>query len=160
MKTSSDHPFSDRWIKLNGVIVRGHGVASGQAEDPRFPGGTIVLQQPHFENAGLDLSGFHSATLNISIDPKRFEPRRALKTIRNVTWLEECPPEDFSFFNCRITVEDQLPVEGLVYYPHPETKPEHFQSDSTIEVLAPFIEGIEYGMAVVLELKEEEIAIV
>jgi hypothetical protein len=44
-------------------------------------------------------------------------------------------------------------------YPHPETKPDHCQDESVLEVLAPFLKGIEYGDAILLDLHEDEIAI-
>ena len=34
---------------ISGKIVKGHGVASGRARDPRFPEGTLALQWPIFE---------------------------------------------------------------------------------------------------------------
>ena len=48
---------------------------------------------------------------------------------------------------------------GWVYYPHPETKKDHFQSRSTVEVLAPYIEGIKYGNVVEITLDQAEIKI-
>ena len=37
-----------------GVVVAGHGVASGRASDSPFAAGTIELQAPHFRARGLD----------------------------------------------------------------------------------------------------------
>ena len=40
---------------------------------------------------------------------------------------------------------------------HPETKARHHQNDSVIEVLAPWIEGIQYGDHLDLEVRESEV---
>ena len=49
--------------------------------------------------------------------------------------------------------------EGWIYYPHPETKERHFQSRSIVEVIMPFIPGLEYGSAVELDVKVGEVAV-
>jgi len=148
------------WIRVRGVVVPGHGVASGQAVDPRFPGGTLALQFPHFEAAGLDLSPFHRATINLSIHPRRLVPRRPFRVFRQVRWHDTAPPEDFSFFTCRLRRPPREPVAGLIYYPHPETKPEHFQDPCTVEILAPRFPGLSYADVLELELRSEEVSLV
>ena len=50
-------------------------------------------------------------------------------------------------------------MDGYVYYPHPDTKPRHFQPPSVIEVIAPLIEGIAYGSPVRLEVDPSEVVI-
>lgn len=152
--------MEEGWTNVDGVIVAGHGIASGQSGDPRFPGGSVRLQSPHFLKAGVDLSAYHRGTLNISIAPRRYRVHCALHTIRNLAWLPNYPPEDFSFFNCRIRAGSQPAVDGLVYYPHPETKPEFHQDPSVLEVLAPWIEGLTLGDPVTLSLRLDEITVV
>ena len=146
------------WRQVNGVVVRGHRVASGQAHDPRFPGGTIAMQAPLFRAGGLDLSPYHAGTLNVSIVPRRYAVVRPKHTFRNVRWSAREPAEDFSFFDCRVLYEGTR-RDGLVYYPHPETKPEHIQPPDVLEVLTGFIEGVRYGDAVVLELDPAQIQV-
>ena len=51
------------------------------------------------------------------------------------------------------------PIDGLIYYPHPETKPEHHQPPTVIEILAPFIEGLSLGNAVHLQLDSSEVEV-
>ena len=46
------------------TVVKGHQVASGIANDPRFSEGTIAAQLPYFKALGLNLEGFYRATLN------------------------------------------------------------------------------------------------
>jgi hypothetical protein len=147
---------------LEAVLTRGHRIASGLAGDPRFPKGTLALQLPLFKARGLDLLalGFHPATLNLSIAPLTWEPRRPKLTLRGVHWTDRFPPEDFSFFDCRLApAVGPASVQGLVYYPHPETKPDHFQDPTIIEVFAPKFETISYGETLGIELPPDQISI-
>lgn len=148
------------WVKVAGKVIQGHGVASGQGGDRRFPGGTIRLQQPAFATLGLDLGSFFAGTINVSIEPHRFIVKQAKHTFRQLKWAEHAPSEDFSFFDCRVGVGSDRRVNGLIYYPHPETKPEHFQAPATLEVLTEFIDGLTYGMVIDLELRPSQMQIV
>jgi hypothetical protein len=136
--------------EITATVIRGHRVASGLNEDPRFPGGTLAMQAPFFRERGLDLGGYHLSTLNLSIAPVRYEIVAPKITFRNVGWHRTEPEEDFSFFDCRVrggSGDDW--IEGLIYYPHPETKPEHFQPPDVLEVIASaFLEGIDYGSVI------------
>lgn len=149
--------MSQSWITLPGVVVRGHGVASGQGESP-YPRGTIELQKPFFAARGLDLSPYFEGTLNISISPRGFAMHNPEITFRRVEWTSLHPPEDFSFSRCKVSIRG-IEVEGWVYYPHPETKIRHFQDASMIEVIAPWIDGLTYGDPVLLSLNPAEIAL-
>src|SRR3954463_2473826 len=84
------------------TIVRGHRVASGQNGNPRFPGGTIRMQAPHFLARGLDISLFHPGTLNVSIAPYRFRVGKPRCTLPSVKWHPTEPAEDFSFFDATV----------------------------------------------------------
>lgn len=143
-------------LRVAGVLVRGHQVASKQSE--HYPQGTIEMQAPFFKERGLDLSGFHSGTLNISIAPRRFRIRNARFHFPAVHWTSEHPPEHFSFSPCWLIFRNHK-YEGLIYFPHPETKARHHQNDSMIEVMAPWIEGIQYGDHLDLEVRESEVEI-
>jgi hypothetical protein len=41
-------------------------------------------------------------------------------------------------------------VNGWIYYPHPETKERHWQPPTTLELLAPYLSGIEPGSTIQL----------
>ncbi len=125
-------------------IVRGHRVASGMNGDPRFPGGTIAMQLPHFLRLGLDVSRFHPGTLNVSIAPLHYRVLQPRLTFRDLQWHPSEPAESFSFLDCKIIIA-QRTHDALIYLPHPETKPEHFQAPDVLELLAPWIEGLRYG---------------
>ncbi|CAL6080542.1 Conserved_hypothetical protein [Hexamita inflata] len=47
-------------------------------------------------------------------------------------------------------------MEGLIYWPHPETKPFHFQDSKVVEVLAVFNDKIKYGDEVTVHILNEE----
>lgn len=145
-------------IQLKGTIVRGYGVASGRAVDTPFPGGTIDLQRPYFMQRGLDLSNMFGGTLNVSIAPRTFCMVNPSITFTGVNWSPLIPPEDFSFSPCTIKHGEHT-VSGLVYYPHPATKKQHFQDASCVEVLAPFLQGAQYGDPVLLSLDIREISV-
>jgi hypothetical protein len=127
-----------------GVVVAGHGVASGRAKQDQFPGGALALQQPHFAQRGLDISCYYRGTINVDLAPLRVELVRPLVTFPLVTWLEGYPAETFSFANAKIR-SDGTEHDALIFYPHPKTKPEHQQPPGVVEVLAEFIPDISPG---------------
>lgn len=133
-------------ITVPARIVAGHKVASGQGGDPRFPDGTLRMQIPLFKERGLDLSPYYPGTLNLSISPWQYEVASPKLTFRQIKWCPTEPAEDFSFFDCEIRPAKQKEyVAGLIYFPHPETKPEHFQPPDVLEVLAPPLSDLTYG---------------
>jgi hypothetical protein len=146
-----------QWITIKGFLNQGYRVASGpSAAYPEY--GSIGKQKPYFKALGLDLDAMFDGTLNISIDPYTFELAKPRHTFRGVKWTELTNAEDFSFSKCRVRFHGRE-YEGWVYYPHPETKKDHFQDTSTVEVLAPFIEGVRYGDALELLLNAKEVKV-
>ena len=144
-------------ITLKGRLKKGYRVASGPSKAyPEY--GSIEKQKPYFKKLGLSLRRMFNGTLNISIAPYEFEIKKPEITFKKVKWTELTNAEDFSFSRCKITFKGKT-YNGWVYYPHPETKKDHFQSRSTVEVLAPFIEGIKYGNTVEISFNSEEIKI-
>ncbi len=137
-------------MKLEGVVVEGHRVASGLSRDPRFPGGTLAMQMPHFLRHGVDLGAYLPATLNISVAPLHVRLARPDVTIRSLQWHPTQPAEDFSFAACRLHAGGRV-VDATIYWPHPETKPDHLQPPGVFELLAPPIENLSYGDTVVVE---------
>jgi hypothetical protein len=47
----------------------------------------------------------------------------------------------------------------LIYYPHPETKPEHFQSPDLVEIIAFPLEDLNDGDKLMMEVDTEQITI-
>lgn len=117
------------------------------------------MQLPHFLERGFDLRPYYLGTLNVEIAPYQFQMMAPEITLELVPWTPAHGPETFSFSRCRLTWCDET-HEGWVYYPHPETKPMHFQQPNLIEIVMPKIDGLPYGDRVELSLKADEIKIV
>jgi len=143
-------------ILVTGTVVVGHRVASGPSEE--YPYGSLELQLPFFKAGGLNLDRYFLGTLNVSIAPLRFELFSPAYTFRQIAWTDLHPPEDFSFSPCRVMFQDKE-YEGIIYYPHPETKIRHFQNPSLIEVITVKIPGIGYGDRLELALDPAAIRI-
>lgn len=140
-------------------ILRGHRVASGSNGNPIFPGGTLRMQVPFFLERGLDLRGFYMGTLNVSVAPLQYRVGTPTHTFPRLRWHPTEPPEDFSFFDL-VLIRPSLPeVFGFVYYPHPETKPTHFQSPDTLELLLPFVDGLAYGQETSLATRPNQLTV-
>jgi hypothetical protein len=151
------------WTRIEAVIHAGHQVASGRSPTSPYPAGTIALQTPVFLALGLDLRPYFPGTLNLNIAPLRFALGRPAHRFEAVRWTLHHPPETFSFYNCRLTVDRRGSTnryDGLVYYPHPETKRSHFQAPTVLEVLAPRIAGLTYGHKVGLETLGAQIQLI
>jgi len=146
-------------ITVSGIIQPGHQVASGISTNSPYASGTIAMQLPHFQKLGLDLSSYFLGTLNIAIAPQRFKIIKPKYTFPLVKWHPDYPAETFSFSSCQVTFQE-IEYEGLIYYPHPETKIGHFQADSILEAISPAIPHIKYGDTVQLRVGSREIAIV
>ena len=148
------------WKKVKGIIKKGYGVASGKGGDKRFPNGTIEMQKPLFRELGLDLQPYFPGTLNISISPHQYKVKQAKYTFKNIKWAENEPAEDFSFFDCRIQLKNGELQEGLIYYPHPDTKPEHFQAADILEIITFKIDDLKYNDNIILEVDNQQIEII
>jgi hypothetical protein len=140
-------------------LVQGHRVASGLNGNPRFPGGTLRMQTPHFQALGFDIGNLYPGTLNVSIAPLRYRVVKARRTFTNVKWHPTEPAEDFSFFDVRVIRPGESPIAGFIYFPHPDTKPEHFQQPDVLELLLPFVPGLQYGMELCLEIPAEQMLV-
>ncbi len=146
-------------VPIRGVVRRGHGVASGASDQSPYPVSTIELQRVAFGERGLDLSPYYSGTINVDISPRTFAIGKCRLHFRNVRWTDLHQPEHFSFSPCVLDLNGAV-YDGLIYYPHPETKERHFQSDNILEVLAPYIENVSHGKPVTLFLDVGEVTLV
>ncbi len=142
--------------RLPGILMRGHQVASRPSKD--YPYSSLEKQKPYFKALGLDLSEFFNGTLNISIAPLTFEMVSPEFTFPLVEWTDLHPPETFSFSRCKVIFEGKE-YPGWVYYPHPETKKNHFQNSALVEVIAVEIPKLQYGDSLTVELNLNEIKV-
>ena len=143
---------------IKGKVVRGYGVASGRSKNSPYPEGSIKMQLPFFKLRGLDLCRFYPATLNISIYPKKFELINPRHTFRNVKWFPAVPAEDFSFSECKVIHKNKI-YDGYVYYPLPETKPEHFHDRSTIEIVTEYLKDVYYDSDIYIIYNSGEVRV-
>lgn len=141
---------------LKGILTRGYQVASRPSQD--YPYSTLEKQKPYFKELGLDLHPYFNGTLNISIAPLTFKMVKPDFTFEKVEWTDLHPPETFSFSRCNVIFKNKK-YTGWVYYPHPETKKNHFQNPSLIEVITIKIPNIQYGDKIELEINEDEIKV-
>ncbi len=142
--------------RLPGILVRGHQVASRPSKD--YPYSSLEKQKPYFKSFGLDLYEYFNGTLNISIAPLTVEMTAPELTFPLVQWTDLHPPETFSFSRCKVIFRE-VEYSGLVYYPHPETKKNHFQNASLVEVITYEIPGIQYGDVLDVEVNSSEITV-
>ncbi len=148
--------MNKQWVKVKGIIKSGYQVASGRGKNSPYPRGSIAMQREFFEELGLEMSVYFLGTLNVAISPYHFVLKQPEYTFRQVKWNPHSPAEDFSFSVCCLEFQG-TEYDGLIYYPHPQTKPAHFQDDSTLEILAPPIVNINYGAQVALGMNPGEI---
>jgi hypothetical protein len=50
-------------------------------------------------------------------------------------------------------------LAGWIYHPHPETKPEHFQTPDVLELLLPLVPGLAYGDALLLAAPADQVEV-
>jgi uncharacterized protein (DUF952 family) len=137
------------------TLVKGYQKASGIVPYLE-PGGTIKAQLPHFKRSGLDLEHCYHGTLNLGISPLSFRIVKPFAVCKAVTWSEKHAPEDF-YFARAVVRSCNREFHGCVYYPDPAGKVQHFHNESTLEVLAPFIDGVSYGSKLTVEFDIEEV---
>lgn len=145
-------------ILLQGIVTKGHGVASGRSSSSPYPQGSVAMQMPFFKSLGLDLSNCYIGTLNVSIAPQRWHIVRPTHLFENVIWTNLHPAETFSFVRCNVIHQSQS-IPAWLYYPHPETKAAHWQNASVMEIIAPRLEALAYGLRLDLEFEEGVLAI-
>jgi len=130
--------------KLAGVLVKGYQIASGTSPVTPYKNGSIALQKPFFEKKGFCMKDLYLATLNIDISHHEFTIIQANYLFENLKWEKNFPSESFSIISCTLIYKTKQ-YNAYIYYPHIETKTQHLQEKSTLEVLAPFLEDIKYG---------------
>ena len=144
-------------LKVKGKIKEGYGVASGKSQNNPYPEGTIKMQLSYFKKLGLDLSNYFFGTLNVNIKPLNFKLIKADYYFPQVNWYKDLK-EDFSFVEIELVYQNKN-YQGFLYYPHPETKPAHFQDASIMELIFPKIKDINYGDEVIVLINKDKILI-
>jgi hypothetical protein len=148
----------DVFLKIPGVLVKGHGVASGRAIDSPFPAGTIEMRAPFFTSMGINFEHIFYGTLNVSIAPCSFTIKKPEYTFKDIKWSAKHAAETFSLSPCVLIVNDKS-YPCFVYYPHPETKIGHFKDNTVLEILSEFIPNLPYDSKLTLCLRKDEISV-
>ena len=144
---------------IEAKIVPGYQIASGKAEDPKFPNGTIKMQAPHFASRGLNIQSYFPGTINVDIAPFKYKVLKPKHHFTGIKWTERFPEEDFYFFDL-IAYFDGREYIGLVYMPDPNTKTNHFHKSSILELLLPKIKHIDYHKSIKLRFKKHQIVLI
>ena len=144
---SAAHLMSD--ASVSGIVVAGHGVASGRCPDPRFPSGSIALQAPLFRERGVDLAVIVGGdpvlgTINIDLSPLTPAVAEPEILVPGVTWSNHMPTENFWLFRARLRHAGEM-YRAVIYMPDPATKPAHFQPARVVEVIAARVSGLNAG---------------
>lgn len=141
----------------HGVVTRGFQFASGRAvgrADNPFPGSTLRMQAPLLKaQFGLDLEAeipglvWGRVNVELAYSLRRLRPD---VTVEGVNWTEglegagRIAPETFSFTRCCLVHANRY-YPGLIYMPHPETKPPtNIHRDNVLEVLTSKVDGLAY----------------
>ena len=145
------HQGHHKPYRIRGKISRGHGVASGQSGDARYPGGTLKAQFEYFKARGLDLSPYYLGTINLDIAPFEYQIVNPKLFLEDVNWSDFIPAENFYFFDLKVYSGSAM-HEGLVYMPDPATKVEHEQKKTVLELILPKIPNLRYGDQIEIEI--------
>jgi hypothetical protein len=145
-------------IVLPGTVLAGHGVAGGTPPHSPYPAGTISMQIPRFRELGLDLTGFHPATLNISTRPHRVRITNPAYHFDEVSWTAVHGPESFDFIHVVLLLETRR-VEAWGYRPTADTKAGHPQPREVLEVIAPYLADVRREGEILLELDPNEVVV-
>ena len=144
-------------MRIKGKVSPGHGVASGKSGDARYPGGTLRAQFNYFKDRGLDLSPYYLGTINLDIAPLEFKIGQPKLFLKEVNWSGFIPPENFYFFDLE-AFNGKDSYRGLIYMPDPETKVEHGQKNTVLELILPRINNLHYGDQLEIEVPEEQMS--
>ncbi len=107
-----------------------------------------------FLNLSTLIQSFHQGTLNLDISPYSYDLGRPSFSFSDIKWSKDLPPENFSFFACSLINpldKNKKVYPSFVYWPHPSTKPGFEQPSGVLEILAPYIPELHYGMSLVIK---------
>jgi len=100
------------------------------------------MQQPFFKANGIDISQFYAGTLNVDLAPQ--VPQLSGIVFDGMLRWHDNFKEHFVLAKIEFEAKGRR-YTGLWYYPDPATKVAHFQRASVVELLLPWVEGLEIG---------------
>jgi len=147
-------------IKIDGIVVPGFQIASGNNEDTPFGHSTIALQKPYFEQLGLNLNNMFNGTINLQATKyKSIKLTKPTYCFKRVQWIDGFSAEDFAFIPIEILFNNKR-YNGFIYQPLKESKIGHFQPSNVLEILAPFIPDLSYQDSISIELDPNSVDLI
>ncbi len=147
-------------LTLEGEVVRGKRITSGQRVDPETGlTDTIRKQKPYFAERGVKgIEDMYNGTVNMDISPREFRITEPDYELLDIPWSDKLPePESFWLVHASTEYQDR-DYEGYIYYPLPSEVKSH--SNNIVEMLFPFIEGLEYGDELRVEVDSDKVELV
>lgn len=141
------------------TVVKGHQVASGMINEPRFPKGSISAQRPFFAALGLPLDNYHLATINAQFLCSSLIINSFDYHFKQVKWHAQMPAEDFTLCHCLLLAFGES-YPALIYQPQVATKMEHFQPKNQLELLAPSVSNLSYGDVLALDIPNDLLTLI
>lgn len=150
-------------IEIQGVVEEGLRHCSGYDKEGkpfRYYGktiGSIKSQRPFFEEAIPAFSEIHNGTINVGIHPRTFEIMEPDHIMSNCKWDPGRDAENFWLVELDLVHNDKS-YQGYLYYPCPsdwKKRPEN----NTLEILSPFIKGLNYEDSVLVRYDSDKIKI-
>lgn len=92
------------------------------------------------------------------IAPNNYKTGKAKHFFEGIAWSDHIPPEKFYFFEATL-IHNNKRYDGLVYMPDPETKVDHEQLATVLELILPPIEDITTDDLITLEINEVSLKI-
>jgi hypothetical protein len=150
-------------LSVTGVVTQGYRIASGSnKEGVPGPNGEIltdsfVRQRPFFEAEIPELKEVWTGTINVNIAPRLC---KILKYDHEITceWHPGITETFGVVSGLAVQVGRSQYVPAFIYYPLPSDI--HTPRDEIIEVLAPKIEGLNYGDTVTLHIPDGKVEII
>lgn len=142
-------------MEIVGIVIRGKGIASGIKVDP-VTGltNTIAKQKPFFSNQGVEnMSDIFNGTINLDISPRKFKILKPDYEIECREWSLGVT-ETFQLVSCLINYKKST-HKGYIYYPC--TSPVKSHKDNVVELLAPFIEGVNSGSIISIQIQDGKV---
>lgn len=140
------------------TVVKGHQVASGNAENSPFPDSTIAMQKPFFAKQGLNLKEFKNGTVNLVLTCKSVSILRHDYFFQNIKWSPNHAAESFYFIKC-VLIKAGIKYPAYIYQPDLKSKIGHFQNKNVLEVIARPIVNLRYGDQLQLEVNSDYLLI-
>lgn len=131
---------------MQGTLIQGHQVASGLASNCPWPGGSVARQLPLMGLHGVPVTRLFSGTLNVALACREVPYPEQFEFDFVLDWRAPDKPTHFRLHRLIVEFAGRR-YQGWSYrkiYPDGYVSI-HPQPANVIEILAPQIDGIQYG---------------